>query len=425
MLRVFKFGGALMKNATGIQKVVSLIEEYSCNPLVVVVSAIGKTTNALESLIQLANHSDITQLQQDFYQLKQQHLLLAEALFPNGNQPLVQLLDDFFYELWSALNTRFEDPYQQYDAIIRYGEVFSSLLVEHTALSKQLALKKIDAFEFITTDSNYTHANIDWELTRTSLNKHVKPILQKNTTVLTQGFVGASRQGNYTTLGREGSDFTAAIIANLLNAGEVTIWKDVPGVMNADPNKFPDCIKFDSLNYHEAIELAFYGATVIHPKTIQPLKELEIPLFVRSFYHPEEKPTCISGANSLTTPPPSIIVKDHQVLFSINSQDLSFMAEGNLTRVFAAFSENKIHINLMQHSAVSFSVCFDFQEDKLQRIIKVLEKEFTIRYNKGLQLFTIRHYTPEIIERIIGKNDIFLEQRSRTTFQILLKQPSK
>lgn len=421
MVRVFKFGGALMKEASGIRKVVSLIEEYSCEPLVVVVSAIGKTTNALEELVRLTDQTKTDLLQEAFFKLKQHHLQLVQALFPQGNDGLINDLEDSFHQLWMALNKTYPDSFSAYDGIVSFGEEFACLIVEQTAIASSLPIQKVHATSIIITDSNHTNANIDWENTRETIQSQVIPILELKKIVLTQGFVGADRLGNVTTLGREGSDFTAAVLANLLKADEVTFWKDVPGLMNADPNRFSDCVKFNTLSYHEAIELAFYGATVIHPKTIQPLKELNIPLYVRSFYQTNTTPTCISNNTSGDENQHSIILKDNQVLLSVSTKNLSFIAEENLTKLFEAFSRCKIHINMMQHSAVSFSVCFDYHDEKLHLLMSILEKEFIVKYNTGLQLITLRHYSPELIEKMTVEKRIFLEQRSRTTFQVLVK----
>lgn len=421
MLRVFKFGGALMKDAAGIKKVVSLIEEFSCESLVVVVSAIGKTTNALEAMVVPESERDMANLQSQYYELKQKHLALALELFPEGNIQLMQDLEDLFASLWETVNQSYANPYQAYDTIVGFGEAFASLIIERVALDRLMRIKKVNATSIIVTNSNFTNANIHWEYTSEKLKEIIIPELANKYITLTQGFIGADIHGKPTTLGREGSDFTAAVLANLLHADEVTIWKDVPGVMNADPNRFSDCIKFDSLSYHEAIELAFYGATIIHPKTIQPLKQANIPLYVRSFYHPETPPTLISNQSLNEDIQHSIIVKDNQVLLSLGTKNLSFIGEENLTRLFSAFSSNKIHINLMQHSAVSFSVCFDYHADKLKNLLASLEDEFQIKYNAGLQLITLRHYSAELIEQVTESKKIFLEQRSRSTFQVLLK----
>jgi aspartate kinase len=238
---------------------------------------------------------------------------------------------------------------------------------------------------------------------------------------LTEGFIGSDTSGNPTTLGREGSDFTAAILASALDAESVTFWKNVPGLMHADPMRFPECIKLEHISYHEAIELAFYGASVIHPKTIQPLQQKKIPLFVRSFDDLDIPASTISNDTSMDDKMHKIIVKDDQVLLSINSYDLSFIAEDHLTHIFKAFSRHKIHINLMQHSAVSFSVCFDSNTSKLAALLKDLKNDFIVKYNQGLQLVTIRHYTEKMISDLIKNKEIFLEQKSRSTVQLLIK----
>ena len=248
------------------------------------------------------------------------------------------------------------------------------------------------------------------------------PVLENNEFVLTQGFVGADHKGDFTSLGREGSDFTAAVLAHIIDADEVSIWKDVPGLMNADPRLFKSCIKLDNISYHEAIELAFYGASVVHPKTIQPVQRKNIPLFVRSFNQPDDPPSQITADTSKDQQEPKIIVKENQVLLSIGARDLAFIAEENLTRIFDAFSQHKIHINLMQNSAVSFSVCFNEDEIKLKELVDDLKDEFTLKYNSGLQLITLRHYTSKLIEEFTAGKKIFLEQKSRSTIQLLVRE---
>ena len=238
--------------------------------------------------------------------------------------------------------------------------------------------------------------------------------------MLTQGFIGADHKGIFTTLGREGSDFTAAVLANILDADEVSIWKDVPGLMNADPKRFDDTVKLNNISYYEAIELAFYGASVVHPKTIQPVQHKNIPLKVRSFYSPKTDPSVISQEHREGDLVPKIIVKPNQLLLSIGSRDLAFIAEEHLTTIFDAFSRHKIHINLMQHSAVSFSVGFDEDMDKLEALKKILKKKFSVRYNQGLTLITIRHYNDRLTEEMTRGKKVYLEQKSRSTMQVLI-----
>ncbi len=415
-----KFGGALMGNASGIERVRELIEEYSCEPLVVVVSALGKTTNALEQLVMLSQ--DGKDMEIDFLKVKQFHLNITHDLMPQLTNELSTCLDNLFDELWDALNIKYADRYEAYDNIVSIGENLSSCIIFHYLVSFGLNANLISAKNLIVTDSNFTDASIDWEYTSKTINARIIPALENNKVVITQGFIGADKFGKSTTLGREGSDFTTAVLGNLLDADEVTIWKNVPGVMNADPARFPNAVKLDSLSYHEAIELAYYGASVIHPKTIQPLKQKNIPLFVRSYYDSSLPPTSITNDVSNDGAHPSIIVKDNQVLLSISTLNLSFIAEENLKQIFDAFSKNKIHINLMQNSAVSFSVCFNEEPVKLKDFLNDLREDFALKYNTGLQLITVRHYNYELVDELIGNRKIYLTQKSRITVQLLVKR---
>lgn len=414
-----KFGGALMNNAQGIIKVGKLIEEFSCEPLVVVVSAIGKTTNALENIcIGISKKENIVD---DYFNLKQYHLQIYNELFPNGNDELSHDLSSLFDKLWDAIVEKYSNRYEAYDNIVSFGEELSSCLIYHHLKNNGTSIRSINAKCLISTDSNYTDASVNWNYTNKTITSRVLPAIENNEVVITQGFIGSDNLGKTTTLGREGSDFTAAIFGNVLDADEVTIWKNVPGLMNADPAIFPKAIKIDSISYHEAIELAYYGASVIHPKTIQPLKEKNIPLFVRSYYNTDIEPTSITGDGSKDRDIPSIIVKDDQVLLSIGTQNLSFIGEENLKQIFEVFSKNKVHINLMQNSAVSFSVCFNLDMIKLESIIQELKDVFSLKYNTGLKLLTIRHYNDELVKKLVGSNKVFLIQQSRITTQVLIK----
>ncbi len=414
-----KFGGALMDNASGVEKVKGLIEEYSCEPLVVVVSALGKTTNALEQLFWLSQEEK--EIDKEFFKVKQYHLRLAQDLMPQPPDELSTSLDKLFDELWDALNTKYTDRYEAYDSIVSFGEELSSCILYLYLVQVGLKVKLISASNLIVTDSNFTDASIDWEYTSKTINSRVLPSLEKKEIIISQGFIGADKFGKPTTLGREGSDFTAAILGNLLDADEVTIWKNVPGLMNADPERFSNAIKLDRLSYYEAIELAYYGASVIHPKTIQPLKQKNIPLFVRPYYDSSLSPTSITNDKSNDGALPGIIVKDDQILLSISTLNLSFIAEENLKHIFDAFSKNKIHINLMQNSAVSFSVCFNEEPTKLEALLIDLKENFKLKYNTGLQLITVRHYNDELVDELIGNKKVYLIQKSRVTVQLLVK----
>jgi aspartate kinase len=414
-----KFGGALMSDAEGIIKVGQLVKEYSSDPLVIVVSAIGKITNSLEKLHTNSGNRDKSE--KLFLDIKDYHLNLLDNLFPEGNDELIRAIDVRFNSLLESTNETYENRYEAYDSIVSIGEELSSCIIYHYLLSMGISARLINAKSLITTNSNYTDADVDWNYTQKTIETRINPMLETLDVVVTQGFIGSDISGKPTTLGREGSDFTAAIFGNILNADEVTIWKNVPGLMNSDPARFDDSEKIENISYHEAIELAYYGASVIHPKTIQPLKQKNIPLLVRPYYDTSLKPTIINNNTSNDSNTASIIVKDDQVLMSIGTQNLSFIAEDNLKQIFSAFSRNRIHINMMQNSAVSFSVSFNKDNDKLKALIDDLSM-FNLKYNTGLQLLTIRHYTDELINKYVTNKKVYLLQKSRVTVQILLSK---
>jgi len=420
MTKIYKFGGALMKDADGIRRVASLISSSQDEQLVVVVSALAKTTNALESLLRFSIENDLENREKTFVDIRRFHFEMAESLFGNARHPVFDELNKSFEELNLEINRTWNDRYLAYDQIVSFGESFSAIIVSTYLKEQDIPVHPVDAVSFIVTNNNYTSAGINWEFTIQTTKERLLPILEKGEIVLTQGFVGADNAGTITTLGREGSDFTAAVLASILDAREVSIWKDVPGLMNTDPKRFPSAVKLEKISYHEAIELAFFGASVIHPRTIQPVQNKNIPLYVRSFDDPSSY-TLISDDAAQDDQLSKIIVKDKQVLLSIGSRQLAFIAEENLTRIFDAFSRHKIHINMMQNSAVSFSVCFDEETAKLKALVHELQDEFSLKYNTGLQLITIRYYNGELIAELTAGKKIFLEQRSRTTVQMLVR----
>ncbi len=418
MVRVFKFGGALLKDAGGIEQMVSIVKRFNNQPLVVVVSAIGKTTNALENLLILAQNDD-ENLTGNFTSLKQFHLNLIDSLPLKKPGKLINEVEVIFNNLWDTLNNNYNNYYFAYDQVVSFGEIISGEIISHVLSENNLAAVKIPAQLIIATNHDYTNASVNWHQTESNINNQITPLLKGNKTIVTQGFIGSDPQGNTTTLGREGSDFTAAIIGSLLNADEIIIWKDVPGLMNADPKLFNDAVKLDRISYHEAIELAFYGASVIHPKTIQPLQKNKLPLQIRSFYKPDEPPTIISEDTSADNKTPKIIVKENQTLLSISSRNMDFIAENNLHHIFELFSKHKIHINLMQNSAISFSACFNSDKQKLDSLLFDLSKHYYLKYNSGLTLVTLRHYTEQLLLKYISGKKLLLEQKNRTTLQIL------
>ncbi len=420
MVNVFKFGGALMKEADGFRKIADIVRKHHNQPLIVVVSAMGKTTNALEELIRLTLAKKHQESEELFVTIRRQHFEMAEALFDNAKNGVFDRLDELFILLLNELKDPPKSRYAFYDQVVCFGELLSSALVNAFLIQSGLPVHLVDAHTLLVTNSNYTSASINWKLSQKTIESRISPLLEQGKIVLTQGFIGADLKGMFTTLGREGSDFTAAVLANILDGAEVSIWKDVPGLMNADPKRFSDTIKLNHISYHEAIELAFYGASVVHPKTIQPVQHKNIPLKVRSFYQPDTQPTVISEENREDDLVPKIIVKPDQLLLSIGSRDLAFIAEEHLKAIFDAFSKHKIHVNLMQHSAVSFSVCFNEDMDKLEALKNMLQKDFTVKYNRGLTLITIRHYSEELAEKMIQGKKVYLEQKSRTTMQVLV-----
>ncbi len=421
MLRVFKFGGALLQDVRGMRQMASIVEEFKCEPLVVVVSAVGKTTNALENLLQLARQKQTALLEKAYFELKSRHLRLIMSLKLKDEQRLIVRMEDDFYRLWQALQKLPANPYRAYDQVVSFGELFSGRIVAQWLREKKLPVKLVDSRQVMVTDENFTRAAIRWPLAEKTIEARLQPELHRGNIVLTHGFIGAGRRGILTTLGREGSDFSAAVLGYVLEADEVCIWKDVPGLMNGDPRLFADAVKIPHVSYNEAIELAFYGASVIHPKTIQPLRKKGIPLKVCAFYAPETPPTLIDANERDDAGVPKMILKQNQTLLSISSRDLSFMAEENLKTVFAAFGRHKIHINLMQNSAVSFSVCFDENPEKLAAVIETLKDEFIVKYNEGLQLLTVRHDDGKTFFRLTQDKQIFLTQQNRTTRQVLMR----
>lgn len=386
--------------------------------MLIVVSAMGKTTNALEKLAK--SYFDKTDdIEPIFEEIKQYHFSIINQLFENHNYAVYNDLNNAFVEIEWILEDEPVDGFDFiYDQMVSMGEIISSKIVGHYLNSIGLNTHWLDARSYIQTDNIYREARIDWYKTNLLIQKNIPSILEKSFAI-TQGFIGNTSENFTTTLGREGSDYSAAIFANCLNAESLTIWKDVPGVLNADPKLFEDCIKFEQLSYTEAIEMTYFGATVIHPKTIKPLQNKNIPLFVKPFLTPTESGTVIKDViQNITTP--IIIVKKNQLLLTLYTKDLSFITEKHLQNIFKAFADTYIKVNILQISALNFSASFDYQEDKFMLLRNLLTAEFDLRYNTELKLITIRHANEETINKHID-TDVYLEQRSRNTAQFILK----
>ncbi len=418
-MQVFKFGGASVKDAEGVKNVYRIIEQYQQEKLLVVISAMGKTTNALEALTRsyIAQSDETPRLLQE---VRDYHAGIIQELFPPAD-PVHDEIANVYVELeWILEEEPHDDDDYIYDQIVSAGEILSTRIVAAYLRKMGLKARWVDARGYIQTDNTYREGNVDWETTAQLINRDLRPVLEQEI-IITQGFIGGTSENYTTTLGREGSDYSAAIFASCLDAEAVTIWKDVPGVMNADPKLFPDTHKYGQLPYAEALEMTYYGATVIHPKTIKPLQNKKILLQVKPFLALEETGTVIGKEESVVFDVPAVILKKNQILLSVTTKDFSFIAETNLSAIFAAFAEHQVKINTMQNSAMTFSCCVDDEPQKTDALIEVLKKEYKVLYNRGLELLTIRHYTNEVIERLTRDRQVLIEQRSRNTVQYVLK----
>jgi aspartate kinase len=416
---VFKFGGASVKDAEGIVNLGTVVSKYAGQQLVVVVSAMGKTTNALEKLTKA--YADQTNDVHEIYEeIKQYHNDILAGLFEAGD-PIFNEVANTFVEIdWMIEDEPHDDYDFIYDQIVSVGELVSTRIV--TAYLNKVGLKSqwLDVRGYIHTDNTYREGIVQWDKTCDSIQQGIPPLLAKGI-VVTQGFLGGTSENFTTTLGREGSDYTASIFASCLGAESVTTWKDVPGILNADPKFFEDTVKFDELSYTEAIEMTYYGATVIHPKTIKPLQNANIPLLVKPFNDPEANGTIIKEIAAHVFAKPVIIIKQNQVLLSLSARDYSFISEDHLSDIFSRFAKNHIKINLMQTSALSFSVCFDHKEDSFNKIVANISQAYAIKYNTGLTLITVRHNVGDTLKSLTAGKTVLLEQISRNTAQVVIK----
>ncbi len=425
MLKVFKFGGASVKDADSVRNIGTIVQKYNTKPLAIVISAMGKTTNALEKIVNAWYEND-ERLHTYIEEVIQYHQNIAHELFPDSNHIVHYKTDLLFGELEGYVNTPCELMYDfDYDQIVSLGEMLSTTIVSEYLKELNLNCQLFDAREFIRTDDTWREGKVDWTVTQQLIKNQLHPFLNHFEggipIALTQGFIGANEKQPTTTLGREGSDYTAAILAHCLDASEMTVWKDVPGVLNADPKHFENTFLLSHISYREAIELTYYGASVIHPKTIKPLQNKGISLRVKSFLNPDAAGTTISSASKDDDKASSIILKSDQTLLSFLVKDFSFIAENNLSEIFSALSASGIKVHMMQQSAISFSICFDQNDKKMDKLLELLGKKFEYRYNTGLQLITIRHYDQLTINKLLSGRQLLLEQRSRSTAQFVLK----
>ena len=421
-MEVYKFGGASVMNADAVRNLAGIIKKSGHQNLLIVVSAMGKMTNKLEALSNAYNFGE-DNTHELLEEIKAYHFNIVSELFPDHQHPVYNDVANTFVEIeWLLEDEANDAPDYIYDQIVSIGELISTRIVAAYLNEDGTPATWVDARNFIHTDNTYREGKVDWEKTENDIRRSLLPIVEKGIAV-TQGFIGNTSENFTTTLGREGSDYSAAIFTSCLHATALTIWKDVPGVLNADPKWFDQTERIPQLSYHDAIELTYYGATVIHPKTIKPLQNKNIPLFVRSFIAPEGDGTVINSIIS-QLPVPSFIFKVNQVLISILPKDFSFIIEENLSDIFSLFHQHKIKVNTMLNSAISFSVSVDEDEEKISKLIADLSVRYKVKYNKKLELVTIRYYNQDTINRVTVNKDILLEVKSRHTCQIVMKDKS-
>ena len=416
---VFKFGGASVKDAAGVINLSNIVKRYEGQKLLIVVSAMGKTTNALEKLTKAyINGSD--DLYAVFDEIKDYHFNIVKELFA-PHHPVYNEVANTFVEIdWMIEDEPHADHDFIYDQIVSIGELVSTRIVAAYLNQAGIKTQWLDVRGYVHTDNNYREGNVNWDKTRASISQEIPGLLDKGI-VVTQGFLGGTSENFTTTLGREGSDYTASIFASCLQAESVTTWKDVPGILNADPKHFADTVKFNELTYAEAIEMTYYGASVIHPKTIKPLQNAKIPLLVKSFNDPEAEGTIIKETAETVFEKPVIILKQNQVLLSISAKDYSFISEVHLSEVFKLFAQNNIKANVMQTSALSFSVCFDLNQERFEKLLAGFGPNFKVKYNSELTLITVRHYKLYDLKGLVENKTLLLEQVSRNTAQMVVK----
>ncbi|WP_299894484.1 aspartate kinase [uncultured Aquimarina sp.] len=417
-MKVFKFGGASVKDAEGVQNVIKVLQKVGHADTIIIISAMGKMTNALETVV--ANYLNKNpEFNNSLEFIRTYHLGILKDLFPNAQHPVFEKVTSLISDMETMLRRNKSVQYDYvYDQTVSYGELISTTIVSEYLSEKGYTNTLLDARDVIKTNDDYRDATVDWKLTQQCINDKVA----KTGLTITQGFIGSDSNNFTTTLGREGSDYTAGIFAYCTNAANVTIWKDVPGVLNGDPRVFQNTELLSQISYEEAIELAFYGASVIHPKTLQPLQRKEIPLFVKSFLNPENEGTSVRKGQSLVPYMPCFIVKKDQILLSLSSLDFSFIVEENISEIFSLFHQYHLKVDLIQNSAISFSVCLDDKFHNFDELLIHLKAKFRVIYEKHVSLFTIRHFTSNAIEFLEENKDILLKQSTKETYQMVAKQ---
>jgi aspartate kinase len=420
-MKVFKFGGASINTVERIQNTGNIIATFKGEKILIIISAMGKTTNALEKVVDAFFEGRKEDALKLFEEVKQAHLNTLKYIITLNWQQAENQLKDFFTEVEWLLHDKPVRGYDYYyDQVVCCGELLSTSLVSTYLNERGIKNKWIDVRDIVRTDNNFRDASIDWSFTEQKIKTDIEPLFNEYDIVITQGFIGATDENESTTLGREGSDFSAAIFANIMNAESQTIWKDVDAVMSADPKEFPDATNIPALSYREVVEMAYYGAQVIHPKTIKPLENKNIPLYVRSFLDPSLPGTVISK-EPIHNLPPVIVLKKNQVLMELSSRDFSFVEEKPLSELHAMFDTIKIRPNLSQNGAIGLLCCLDDKPEKIEKLALAASGIFNVQVQKNLTLLTIRHYTEEKIRELTKGKTIVLEQKTPETVQVLMR----
>lgn len=417
-MKIFKFGGASVKDANGVKNILNVLKHTGFDNTLIVVSAMGKTTNALERVV-FSFFENKAQFSADLELVRIQHHSIIKELYDAENKVITDKVNALFDGVLDFLKTTDSDDYSWvYDQVVSLGELVSTTIISDYMQSQDIDNTWLDARKCIKTDAYYRDANLYWTDTEAAIQKEVAG----KRTLVSQGFIASAPNGDTTTLGREGSDYSAAIFAYALGADSVTIWKDVPGVLNGDPRKFDDTVLLHQISYREAIELAFYGASVIHPKTLQPLQRKEIPLYVKSFENPENPGTAVSKGKTLDPMVPCYIVKENQTLLKLSSKDFSFIVEDNISEIFALLHQFKMRVEMIQSSAISFSICIFNKYSKLEHLLEALNSKFKVEVNDGVSLYTIRHFDKPAINFIKNAvGEILVEQRTTNTAQFVVR----
>ncbi|SJZ86455.1 aspartate kinase [Sediminibacterium ginsengisoli] len=416
-MKVFKFGGASVNSVERIKNLAAVLREYPSEQLVVIISAMGKTTNALEKVAEAFYAGKKEEALELFNTVKNQHLNTAKYLLVTRYNACYSQLNDFFTEVeWLLHDQPVREFDYYYDQIVCAGELFSTAIISHFLAEDGIGNEWLDVRDLIRTDNNFRDAAIDWPATT----QRIRDEIGDGALYITQGFIGSTNDNENTTLGREGSDYTAAVFANILNAESLTIWKDVEGVMNADPKTFEDTQLISELSFREVIEMAYYGAQVIHPKTIKPLQNKNIPLYVKCFLNPALPGTVIHGKTNKNLPP-IFVIKNNQALVQLNSQDFSFVGEKPVAALYELFSKLRISTNLVQTGAISVMVCLDDKGDKTDQLAAAASEHFDVQIEKGLHLLTIRHGNEKLTQTLTAGKSIVLMQRSPDTIQVLYR----